>query len=603
MANQEKTAAELYREERKQRIAKAAKKNQKKSHKVVLSKKAKAGIAVLVVLAIAIGIGGFAVGNSGILQRGKVAFTVGDTEVTMAEYSYYYNSVFSQYFQYSYQYDSYYGTGMGAMYTGYDCSVSPDQQDYTLGEVEGVENPKWTDFFEYTARQNIRYIKACLAYAAENGIVLDEEDYAKADETMAQLEATADSNNYSLAAYIRASYGKAMSVGLLRTICEEQLLASKVQETKMDEYKSAYTDAKIEEVYKDEIKTYGVVSLRNYVINAETVSNEEEDTASVTDETMAAAKTKAEQFASKVSDDASFKNTAYDYEVLAGNEEAAKMKNDDSVTLVADTTYSDLSYNVTDEDFLEWAFDENTPVGETYVVENADTGYAVYMMSDPVHKAPVSKTYDVRHILVMFPKEETSTEETDSEETEEAKEEEEITVEMLDTSAYDVTVDIDVDIEKTGNKETYVKAQDILKEYLDGEHTEEAFGELAKKYSEDNADDGGLYTGVTEAQMVSEFENWSLAEGREVGDVGIVESTYGYHIMYHVGVEETTWSDAIKTDLATEEYNTFVEEVSNADNVAIANEVEDALAEVEDFVVKSAKTQIRNMQSSQAAYY
>ena len=77
MANQEKTAAELYREERKQRIAKAAKKNQKKSNKVILTKKSKAAIAVVVVIAIALGICGFAVSNSGLLQRGKVAFTVG----------------------------------------------------------------------------------------------------------------------------------------------------------------------------------------------------------------------------------------------------------------------------------------------------------------------------------------------------------------------------------------------------------------------------------------------------------------------------------------------------------------------------------------------
>ena len=38
MAKQEKSAAELYREERKARIAKAAKKNAKKQHKVILTK-------------------------------------------------------------------------------------------------------------------------------------------------------------------------------------------------------------------------------------------------------------------------------------------------------------------------------------------------------------------------------------------------------------------------------------------------------------------------------------------------------------------------------------------------------------------------------------
>ena len=140
MAKQEKTAAELYREERKARIAKAAKKNAKKQHKVILTKGMKKAIAAVVVLAIVAGIGAFSVSNSGVLERGKTAFYVGDVEVTAPEYGYYYSSAFNNYFQYSYQYDYYYGTGMGKLYTGYDYSVSPDEQAYG-DKIEGVENP------------------------------------------------------------------------------------------------------------------------------------------------------------------------------------------------------------------------------------------------------------------------------------------------------------------------------------------------------------------------------------------------------------------------------------------------------------------------------
>lgn len=594
MAKQEKTAAELYREERKERIAKAAKKNQKKQNKIILSKKAKAAISVVVVLAIALGIGGFAIGNSGILERGKVAFTVGDTEVKMAEYAYYYNSAYQNQFEYSYQFDMYYGQGMGAMYTGYDSTVSPDQQAYSLGEIEGIEDPTWEDYFDYTARRQIQYAKACAQYAAENDIKLDEDDYAEVEAAITQMETTAKSGTtpYSLAAYIRMLFGKSMSVSALREIFEQQVLVQKVSEVKMDEYKATYTDKKVEEVYNKDLTVYGVVSLRNYVINAEKVEDEEEETSAVTKETMAAAKQKAESFASKVSDDASFKNTAYEFEKLAENEDADKMKTDDSLTLLADQAYSALSSS--DSKFLKWAFDKNTAIGSTYIVESEDAGYTVYMMSEPVHKAPVSKTYDVRHILVMFP---------ETEETEEGEEKkDDFEVEMLDASAYDVTVDIDVDLEDTGDKESYKKAQDILEEYLKGEHTEEAFAELAKKYSEDNAEDGGLYTDVAKGKMVAEFENWSLDDSREIGDVGIVESTYGYHIMYHVGTEETTWADVIKTDLATEEYNEFAEEVIKEDNVKIANENADVLASAEEFLIKLAKNQARNVQSSASTY-
>jgi hypothetical protein len=171
MANQEKTAAELYREERKERIAKAAKKNQKKQNKIILSKKSKAAIAVVVVLAIALGIGGFAIGNSGLLLRSKVAFTVGEAEVSLAEYNYYVNSNYQEQYSYSYQFDQYYGAGMGAMYTGYDCSKTPDAQSYS-GKIEGIENPTWADYFDYNAKRQIQYAKAAAVYAAEKGIEL-----------------------------------------------------------------------------------------------------------------------------------------------------------------------------------------------------------------------------------------------------------------------------------------------------------------------------------------------------------------------------------------------------------------------------------------------
>jgi hypothetical protein len=34
--------------------------------------------------------------------------------------------------------------------------------------------------------------------------------------------------------------------------------------------------------------------------------------------------------------------------------------------------------------------------------------------------------------------------------------------------------------------------------------------------------------------MVKNFENWSTDDSRQYGDTGIVESDYGYHIMYFV---------------------------------------------------------------------
>ena len=126
MAKQEKTAAELYREERKARLAKAAKKNQKKHNKVIMTKGKKIAVAALLVVALIAGIAGVAVNNSGMLERDDIALKVGDIEVTQAEYGFYYSSIFSNYLNTSLQYESY-GSGYGKMYTGYDCAVTPDK--------------------------------------------------------------------------------------------------------------------------------------------------------------------------------------------------------------------------------------------------------------------------------------------------------------------------------------------------------------------------------------------------------------------------------------------------------------------------------------------
>ncbi len=595
MAKQEKSAAELYREERKARIAKAAKKNAKKSHKVILSKGMKKAIAAVVVLAIVAGIGAFSISNSGMLERGKVAFNVGDVEVTAPEYGFYYASAFSNYFNMSYQYDTYYGAGMGAMYTGYDYSVSPDQQKYS-GTIEGVEEPMFIDFFEEQAISSIKYVKASVKYAEENGIELDEDDYAEIEASMDNFKETADSMNYSLSAYLRRFFHKGLTPSLLEEIVKEQTLTTKVSEVKTEEFADSYTDTKIEKTFYDSLTTYGVVSLRAYSFAAEkiTVKATDEnsaDTQEVTDETMAAAKAKADDFAAKVNAVDTFKATAAEIEKAAGNESYAEFTDDDTKTALAETTYSDLSYKSSDEKFLTWAFDEDTKAGETYIVENKDTGYTVYMMEAPVHKVKDAYTYDVRHILVKFPEEETDS-------AEETEEKEDVKVELLDTSAYETTVDNAVNEEYT-NAELYIKAQDILKEYLDGDNTEDKFAELAVKYSEDgNAADGGIYEDVTEGYMVAEFENWALKEGRKNGDVGIVETSYGYHIMYFIDSECTTWSDVIRNDLAGEEYSKLAEELEGSENVAVSGIVDEALAGVDEFIVSLAKEQIRNIKAN-----
>lgn len=79
------------------------------------------------------------------------------------------------------------------------------------------------------------------------------------------------------------------------------------------------------------------------------------------------------------------------------------------------------------------------------------------------------------------------------------------------------------------------EAQKVYDMFMAGDETEEYFSDLAMKYSDDsNASAGGLYTFVSKGRMVEAFDSWCFAEGRQAGDVGMVRTKFGYHIIYYV---------------------------------------------------------------------
>ena len=607
MANQEKSAAELYREERKQRIAKAAKRNSKKHMSDKAQKSIVSVIAVLIAVAIVGAIAGGIVKNKGVFERNKVIMTVGETEIDKYEYAYYYSTALQNVAAQAAQFDMYYGQGMGAMYTGYDYTKMPAEQEFA-GEIEGIEKPTYADYFNHQTVETLKYVKACLAFAAENDIKLEDADYAKIEETFKTLDekrTNQDGTQYSLGAYLRLSYGDGMTEKLFRRIMEEQALAQKVMETKQDEFAAAYSDAEIEATYTKDIETYGLVSLRRYTFSVEKSEGADKATAAQ----IAAAKSKAETFKSKITDEKSFKTLASEYAKLAGEEKPEQFLTDDSLTLSADSAVGNYS---TDKELLNWV--KTAAAGDTYVEAN-DSSATVYLMVAPVHKAADNTTYDVRHILIEFPKEkkeetEEKTEEAKDEKAEEKAEEKteekkEVEVKEFDASKFDATVVNDVKTPVT-NAECYNKAVDVLTAYLEGDKTEDAFAALAVLHSADgNAEQGGIYEDVTVGKMVPEFEGWALDESRKAGDVGIVETSYGYHIMYFIETETTTWSDIIRADLAAEKFNELSEELVADDSVKAGEISADMQADIDskmEAIAKNIYNTYKNYMSSSYGY-
>ena len=108
------------------------------------------------------------------------------------------------------------------------------------------------------------------------------------------------------------------------------------------------------------------------------------------------------------------------------------------------------------------------------------------------------------------------------------------------------------------------KANELLENWLKGDKSEESFAEMANENTDDGNDsngdgvkDGGLYTGVTQGQMVEAFENWCFDESRKPGDTGVVKTEFGYHIMYFVNGEEV-WPYYAQEDMIAMAENEFL---------------------------------------------
>jgi len=111
----------------------------------------------------------------------------------------------------------------------------------------------------------------------------------------------------------------------------------------------------------------------------------------------------------------------------------------------------------------------------------------------------------------------------------------------------------------------YAEAQRILQEWKDGEATEESFGLLANTYSEDGGSNttGGLYEDIAPgASYVENFLNWAIDMNRQVGDTDIVETEYGYHIMYYVD-GEPYWESTVSTQLQSERIDEMITGAKN----------------------------------------
>lgn len=167
---------------------------------------------------------------------------------------------------------------------------------------------------------------------------------------------------------------------------------------------------------------------------------------------------------------------------------------DPDASLHTGTVGSSLSY----QSFGEWLMDDSRASGDVGVVESSSGYYAVMLLN---RYRDETATADIRHILIKA-----EVADADDPATEDVDESKVPTQEALDAAK--------------------AEAEDILAQWEAGDKTAESFGALAEEYSDDPGSNtnGGLYEQVAPGVMFEGFNDWIFADGRAIGDTGLVEN-------------------------------------------------------------------------------
>ena len=574
-----------YRAERKKRLAKNAKKN---SNKSVDSVKVVTWIVRAASVILVLAITAFALYQFGVPQKVLPAVQVGDRTYSVAEYSYYYSSVFQNYAQQSSSLQSSYG------YMAFDYTKDPSLQTTTDEDGNKVT---YDELFRKSVVETLEATNYYLAKCEAENMELSAEHQKEIDDLISSLTLNATSQQLSLSRYISIIYGKGLNEKMFKDLLTEQYLVAQYVENIEKDLSSDFTDEELEDAFKADPSEFQAVDIRLFGFEVpadekkkeetttakaeettaaaeeetaleETTANAEETTATVEEETTEAEKKEptktellAQEMLERVKNEATFIELAREY-CAEKDKETFK---DDTATLALNIKKSVVESQI-GEDLAEWLYSADRKTGDKTAYTTDDYVYVIYIIKTAYREE--MPLVDARHILVSFDnvaselkKAEGNKIPTDKKADVEVKTEtaEDGTVITNEGTSYDIAL----------VTEAYKQTKAIYDTYMSGDKTEEAFGKLAEEKSADtgsvgqNTLGGGLYEGIEKGKMVAPFENWIYDEARKTGDVEIIMTNYGWHIMYFVKQhEEPAWKAAARATLGAKAYEDYEADVT-----------------------------------------
>ena len=468
------------------------------------------GIAIAVMILVVIVSRVF---GTGIIPRSTTALTVGETKVSAAELNHYYIDSVNNFLTQAGDYVSMFGL---------DTAKPLDEQFYSE-----ADELTWADYFLDQATGSAQNMYAVYNAAKAEGFQLSDEAKASIDSAVENMKLTATLQGFpSAESYITAVYGEGCNEKTFRQYAEVQLTAQEFAAAKNESL--TYDDAAIRAEDEANAATYSAYTYNYCYLAAskfyEGGTENEDGTKTYSDEEMEAGRAAAEAAAQTLAAATTVEELDAAYAALEINAEVENAKS---------TRQNKVQYANVTTAIREWVTAPERKAGDIKLIPSEYTshnhadgeectgdndtksvsGYYVVLFEGKDDN--LTQLVNVRHILVSY---------------------EGGTIdEATGTTVY-------TDEEKAKAK---TAAEEILASFEAGEKTEEAFAALATEKTTDTGskENGGLYENVYPGQMVSNFDAWCFDAARKTGDTAIVETEYGYHVMYFVGNSDMTYRD------------------------------------------------------------
>lgn len=459
---------------------------------------------------------------------------VGSIAIKGPEFGFYYSQMLSNWYVNP-------STSDGKAFLAEKCSVT----DFT--------DKTWKQYFETKTAEQIRDYVIESECAKAEGISLTAEE-TKAVQTLIDNFVSGQGGETAAVQYLEANFAKGLNLTNLKELLLRQNLATKYVRIKKESFD--VTESDITTYYNENKDSYDLVSYRSFFVATTYASGATDAEKKAAD---AAAKKKAGELLAQVTDEASFQ-AMYEANtptatptptptatptpsptptVPAGSTPTPTPTPKPTATPTPTPTVGptatptpipdpslgkDIAKSTVDSKGTEvskWVFDATRKAGDKVVVagsSGASDGY--YVLYFVQRRKDDEALMTVRHILVLANRTLTSTSQAD--------------------------------LDKAKSE-----AEAILAQVTD----EASFIALAKTKSGDtsSASDGGLIAAFGKGQMVPEFEAWAFDLARKPGDTGIVQSDYGFHVMWFVK-STPTYRSSIDTTLRTDKFAAFLKE-------------------------------------------